>query len=403
MQQIKVWSRIETFNQDRDPERLFLKYRTMQHDTFAFLRGTTHLFYEDWPKDSTLNDAPLAWINGDLHLENFGSYKGDNRLTYFDLNDFDQTVLAPCTWDLSRFICSLFVGGQTLGVETNQAIQLSLEFLDIYCRELTACKPRWIERSTATGMIRYLLKNLKKRSRADLLNERTINHHGSARLKIDGNKALLATIEEREKIISLLNNFAEQQKNQNFFQVLDVAKRVSGVGSLGLERYIVLVNGEGLDNHYLLDIKYQPGSCLTPYLPIDQPNWSSEAERVVTLQNRAQAVAPAFLSSVTDHSRSYLIKELMPQQDRLHLRHWNGKLPRLQKVVHSMAELIAWQHIRTGGWQGSAISDQWQAFGQETEWREAVLDHALTYSRQVRLDWLGFKEELGTHMPGLVD
>ena len=97
MARVDCLQRITTYNYGRDPERLSRKYAAMRADVFAFLRGTCHLFYEDWPHISTLNDAPRTWICGDLHLENFGSYKGDNRLTYFDLNDFDEAILAPCT------------------------------------------------------------------------------------------------------------------------------------------------------------------------------------------------------------------------------------------------------------------------------------------------------------------
>ena len=99
-----VVERIRSFNQGRDAERLRMKYQRMLASSFAFFRGTCHLFYEDWPAGSPLNSAPPAWICGDLHLENFGTYKGDNRLAYFDINDFDEATLAPCTWDLARFL-----------------------------------------------------------------------------------------------------------------------------------------------------------------------------------------------------------------------------------------------------------------------------------------------------------
>ncbi len=395
MNQTSVWERIEAFNQGRDPERLILKYRAMQHDIFAFLRGTAHLFYQDWPQDSPLNDAPLTWLCGDLHLENFGTYKGDNRLSYFDINDFDEAVLAPCTLDLTRFLCSVLVGAQTLGVDHAQALQLCEGFLKIYGRELGECKARWIERSTASGMIRYLLKNLKRRSQADLLHERTISHHSEQVLKIDGIKTLPASADDKQKVTDLIDRFAARQTKPEVFHVLDIARRIAGTGSLGLERYVILVNGKGPERHYLLDFKHQPGSSLAPYLTVPQPAWGSEAERVVTLQRKSQAIAPAFLAAITDGKRSYSLKELMPQQDRLHLRHWNGKLPRLQKVVNAMAELVAWQHIRTGGWQGSAIADQWQVFGRQDAWRQPLMDYVISYSRQVRLDWLSFKDDAG--------
>ncbi|NJK53097.1 MAG: DUF2252 family protein, partial [Leptolyngbyaceae cyanobacterium SU_3_3] len=72
-------------------------------NAFVFLRGSCHLFYEDLPTDSRLDAAPHTWICGDLHLQNFGSYKGDDRLVYFDINDFDEAALAPCTWDWPAF------------------------------------------------------------------------------------------------------------------------------------------------------------------------------------------------------------------------------------------------------------------------------------------------------------
>ena len=75
---------IRRYNQGRDPRRLELKYKAMRGSAFAFLRGSCHLFYAGLPSDALLHKAPAAWISGDLHLENFGAYKGDNRLVYFD-------------------------------------------------------------------------------------------------------------------------------------------------------------------------------------------------------------------------------------------------------------------------------------------------------------------------------
>ena len=80
-----VAARILRFNEGRDPERLDMKYEAMRQSPFAFFRGTCHLFWEDWPRDSPLNSAPVTWVCGDLHFENFGTYKGDNRLVYFDI------------------------------------------------------------------------------------------------------------------------------------------------------------------------------------------------------------------------------------------------------------------------------------------------------------------------------
>ena len=73
-------------NAGRDPERLALKYAKMAQSPFIFLRGACHLFYDVLPDSPLFCEVPLAWCCGDLHFENFGSYKGDNRLVYFDIN-----------------------------------------------------------------------------------------------------------------------------------------------------------------------------------------------------------------------------------------------------------------------------------------------------------------------------
>src|SRR5262245_2032658 len=110
----RIVERIRQFNSGRSPQLLRLKYRAMRANVFAFFRGTCHLFYENWHLQSSLNHAPPVWSCGDLHLENFGSYKGDNRLIYFDVNDFDEAALAPCTWDVTRFLTSTLLAATTL-------------------------------------------------------------------------------------------------------------------------------------------------------------------------------------------------------------------------------------------------------------------------------------------------
>src|SRR5215470_15156644 len=124
-----IAERLQTFNRLRDPQLLQMKYKAMSENPFAFYRGTCHLFYEDWPTSSALNVAPKAWICGDLHWQNFGCYKGDNRLVFFNINDFDEAVLAPCTWDLTRLLVSLRVGAHTLAMKERQANSICARFL----------------------------------------------------------------------------------------------------------------------------------------------------------------------------------------------------------------------------------------------------------------------------------
>ncbi|MYM25959.1 DUF2252 domain-containing protein [Duganella sp. FT135W] len=380
---------VAAFNAGREAERVTQKYRLIADNPFVFLRGTCHLFYRDFPVDAQFNQAPLAWICGDLHLENLGAYKGDNRLSYFDLNDFDEAALAPASWELSRFLVSVLVAADTLKVSPAEAVALCHCFLDAYVENLVEGKARWVERATADGMVRDLLRDLRLRQRPAFLDRRTDIRKGKRKLRIDGVKALPVNEEEREKVSKFMAAFAAAQHTPAFFRVQDVARRVAGTGSLGLERYAILVRGRGgLDGNFLLDLKASPGSALAPYLPVAQPEWKSEAERVVAVQKRMQAISPAFLSAVNIGSDSYVLRELMPQDDRLSLNLWGGKLRRLESVMRTMGGIVAWAHLRSGGRQGSACADEWIAYGRNAaQWRPALLEYAQVYRGQVVADW----------------
>src|SRR5579863_2158928 len=315
-----IAQRIFRYNAGRDAQLLERKYARIAADPFAFLRGTCHLFYEDWHGGRVLDAAPNAWICGDLHLENLGSYKGDNRLAYFDLNDFDEAALAPCTWEIARFLVSLHVSAHPLGLSLRETRALSRCFLDAYVDALADGKSRWIERSIAHGLIGELLVQVEQRKRKDFLNRHTNKDGKRRRLIIDGEHLLALTKGEREQLLDWFERFAAKQTDPKFHRPLDVAHRIAGTGSLGLPRYAILVRGNGSPNdNYLLDLKFGGESAAGKRLLKRQPAWPDAATRIVTVQKRVQAIAPAFLMPVDFAGRAFVLKELQPLQDRLDL------------------------------------------------------------------------------------
>lgn len=148
---------IRQFNSGRDPQLLAIKYGRLRANAFSFFRGTCHLFYDRLPKVDIFKNSPLVWACGDLHPENFGSYKGDNRLAYFDINDFDEAALAPAGWDLIRMLTSVLVGTDGLKWAASVKNNLGAIFLDAYAASLATGKPYWVERETATGPVRVLM------------------------------------------------------------------------------------------------------------------------------------------------------------------------------------------------------------------------------------------------------
>lgn len=393
---LNVAESIRNFNAGREPERLAMKYASLRTSPFVFLRGTCHLFYDRLPGDALFSKAPAGWLCGDAHLENFGSYKGDNRLVYFDLNDFDEAALAPVTWELVRFLSSILVAGDGLRATADEAAALCQVFLDAYAGALVPGKARWLERDTAEGLVQELLDTLKARSRPAFLDHRTDRKGRGRVIRCDGKRALKADDDARARVTKLIDTFAATQDKPGFFKVLDVARRVAGTGSLGVARYIVLVEGKGSpDGNYLLDLKQALPSSLAPHLKLAQPAWPSQAHRVVGLQRRMQAVSMAFLHPIVGakDSPSHVLRGLQPSEDRVSLGAAGTSLEQIRGVIGEMGQLIAWAQLRSAGRQGSADADVLVDFGGSvTSWGADLLAAAHACAAQVRADWKDYCE-----------
>ncbi len=382
---------IRAFNAGRDPERLALKYDAMRKSSFAFLRGSCHLFYDRLPATRLFTKAPAAWLCGDLHLENFGSYKGDNRLVYFDLNDFDEALLGPVTLDLVRAITSILVGADTLHASADDAAVLCKGFMDAYTQAMLDGKARWVERDTAHGPVRRLLDELQHRERPAFLDTRTVRKGKRRLLRTDGKKALPADAEQRSKVAALLEAFAASQPHPEFYTVLDVARRIAGTGSLGVSRYVILVQGKGSpDANYLLDLKQALPSALTAHVATHQPDWATHAHRVVGVQRRMQAVSMAFLQPLKWRKRSYVLRGLQPSEDRVVLDRSSQSLGELDGTLRTMGQLTAWAHLRSSGRSGSATADALQDFASGRKWRRNLMAAAQECAAACTKDWKAF-------------
>lgn len=383
---------IRSFNAGRDTERLAMKYQNMQSSPFSFLRGTCHLFHAQLPITQVLAKAPATWLCGDLHLENFGSYKGDNRLAYFDQNDFDETALAPCTWDALRLATSVLVASHPRKGNSSPNIALAKAFLKAYSDTLAEGKVRWIERDTADGPIRELLNSVRQRTRADFLELRTEVHRRHRRIRLDGRKALPASEEQREHIFTFMEKFAAEQEHPEFFSPLDVARRIAGTGSLGVDRYVILIHGKGSpDGNYLLDLKQALPSAPAAYSKITQPTWKNEAERIVTIQRQAQAIPMAFLNPVLLNNNAYILRCLQPSEDRISLRLKPRMQPANALLLQDMGRITAWAHLRSSGRRGAAIADELMEFGASQNWQKELLEVATVCYQQTLQDWQEFR------------
>ncbi len=384
---------IAGFNRGRHPELLALKYRKMAATPFGYFRGTNHLFHADWPGAAWLERMPAVWLNGDLHIENFGTYRGDNRLVYFDIGDFDDGALGPLGRDLLRFMVGVHMAGHEMGFGARRANALNRIFLSAYRTALNDGKARWIERRTAGGVIGDLLAKLEHRTQADLLAKRTVLKKGKRRLRTDTGKALALAPAEHARVAAFMRRFADGRRHPGFFKVLDVAQRVAGVGALGLKRYVVLVEGDGgREGAALIDLKSQIGSSLIPRLRQRQPKFGSEAARVVAIENRMQAVGPAFLTAVRIAGRSFTLRELQPSADKLDLASTHPDRAAFEDVIVAMGELTAWAQLRCAGRDGASDIDALMAFARNTGGSRPLIALAKDWAATIIADWRGFRE-----------
>lgn len=367
------------------------KYAAMRETPFAFMRGACQLFYSSLPEVVTLSGAPPAWLCGDMHVENFGTYRGDNRLTYFDVTDFDESALGPLTLDLIRFLASIRVGAAEWGVSGDDTEALIQRSLVAYSTELSLGKPSWIERENARGTVKRLFAQVAGRSRNELLGRYSIRKGRRRRLLIDGRHLLAATTAERADVEHMMGTIAESARDDEYFRVVDVAHRIAGIGSIAFPRYVVLVEGRGSpDRNVFIDLKFAHPSVIATLRPRGQPAWRDDADRIVSVQRHSAVVAPAFLFAAEWNAQSYCSREMQPQEDRVRLHDWEKQPKKIGEAIVLMATVAAWLHLRGGGWLGSAPIEQLSAFGRETSWREPLLELARDAATRTQQQYVEF-------------
>lgn len=391
-----IAERIKEFNSNRLPAYTALKYQSMAENPFRFFRGTCHLFYEDLSHNNALPADPLSWICGDLHLENFGSFKGENRLVYFDLNDFDESILAPATWEIVRMLTSIFTGFDALNIKKKDATQNAQLFLRVYSETLAKGKAKYLEHETANGIVRIFLEKIAERRQKDLVRQRTIEgKNGNLQFRVDHVRLFPLEKSLRKALMAHLSQMLHQYPLlKGRFQVADAAFRVAGTGSLGVKRYVFLLkNIKDHKKHLMIDMKQAVPSSLQPWLTTPQPAWTSEAERVVSTQHRMQNTNPALLSVTLFNDDAYVIKEMQPTADKIDFLVIRDRYKDIACVVEDMAFLTASAMLRSAGRQGAALPDELIAFGADTRWQQGLIDYSTAYAAQVKKDYSAYFKE----------
>jgi uncharacterized protein (DUF2252 family) len=380
-----ILDRVLDFNKDISPELLKYKLKIISESLFRFFRGTNHLFCEDLK--TGLPESPTCWITGDLHVENFGSYKSNNRLVYFDLNDFDDALLAPVCYDLLRMAASIFVAFDTLEISQKKAFNMAKLYLTTYADTLAGGKPDYIEPRTAKGVVAKFLTTVEKRKVKDILDRKTILKKGKVQLITGNNKHYKLEPALKKELILHMQQWLKTDNHSPYnYKIKDAVFRRAGTGSIGAKRYALLLkssNDTG-EKYLIVEMKEAKPSCVQKYVPVIQPAWKSEADRVVTIQRRMENKLPALLSTTVFRNEAYIVEEMQPTQDQIKFELIKNDYRDIYQVINDMAVLTASAHLRSSGMSGSSITDELIDFGKDEGWLKDILELAIECARKSR-------------------
>lgn len=389
-----IAKRIYDFNKGRNKMFLDIKYKALKESPFRFYRGTCHLFFEDLSKNIPISDPTKIWICGDLHIENYGTYKGDNGLVYFDINDFDEAILAPATWEILRTMTSIYLAAEELKLSPKIADELAEFFFASYLKVILKGKPVAFERDTTRGIIRNFIITVGKRKSRELLETRVVET-GEKRgeLRIIKGRTIPVINDIRKAVIHSVKKWCIENNHKNW-EVCDVTYRIAGTGSLGVNRFEVLMYYSKIKKYFLLDIKQAVASSVKPFIKIKQPVWKNEAERVIAIQGYLQNVTPALLGTLIHEKAPYTVKKLQPIEDRMNLQLCNGKTKKFKEVIGAFAEITASAQLRSTGRQHSATVDEMLSFFETADvWKKDLFQYSKRYAAQVKKDYSAFCKE----------
>jgi len=389
---------IVRWNEGRKPELVRRKYERMGADLFAFFRGTDHLFASAWPGLKPVDPGPSIAICGDLHLENFGAYRADDGEFVFDLNDFDEALVGPCSLDLVRCATSILLAAQVWGLSPIQAMRTVLGYLDRYRRTVVETvggdHTGHASIGEEFGPIGELLGDCEMATEVELLDSHTrLDRSGVRSIRKSEGKLPPLGKAKSAMVAEAVQAYGRAKGRPGAFRVLDVSGRIAGVGSLGIRRFVALVEGAGSpDGNRLLDIKEAAPSALVGLAGGPRPAaWTDDARRVVDAQRRLQARPTAGLGVLEMDGSAYRLRELIPDENRARLDRFRRKPARLRQAVEVAGRITGWAQVRGAHLDGedrTGILADWAA----SPALEAVLASAVRFADRARDDYKAFRK-----------
>jgi uncharacterized protein (DUF2252 family) len=388
---------------DRQQDLVPIRWGRMSVSPFTFYRGSALLMAAD------LGPLPRTGLKvqlcGDAHLSNFGLYASPERELLFDVNDFDETLPGPFSWDLKRLAASFVLAARSNGLseETARAVTLAAvrsyrEHMAVYAemREL----PVWYSHVVADdllAMVRRLKTKTFKATEASLAKARTRDSLQAASKMTevtDGQRRFTdrpplmmhmdALAQADDSPHTLFHQYAatledDRRELIERYDFIDVARKVVGVGSVGTICLIVLLRGRDVDDPLILQIKEATRSVLEPY--VARSRYRHSGHRVVAGQQLMQAASDIFLGWMTGPGgRHFYWRQLRDMKASIDVSLLRA--PGLELY----AEACGWALARGHACSGSRIAIA-AYIGTGDRFEQGIADFAVAYADQTERDY----------------
>lgn len=359
-------------NDARLPELVPLRFARMLTDPFSFYRGSAAVMAAD------LAAGPTSGIEimccGDAHLSNFGMYAAPDRSIIFDLNDFDETAVAPWEWDVKRLITSAIIGGRHAGYgkkairscvrdalegyRTSLHSMLGMSVLDRYYLRVEPEEHFEDEVSKKMlGVIKKTTTRARTRTSARVFN-RIIETGPGGTLRLRDDPPVLQHVAEdtEDKLVESIEEYLATVPIDiavllSHFRVTDLALRVVGVGSVGTRCYLVILVGPD-DTPLVLQLKEATRSVLEQYGGWPQPETLTAAveaqgqgRRVVDGQLILQAMSDVFLGATRKDGRDYYVRQFHDMKGSIETEGMSASV--FSEYVSACSMLLARAHSQS--------------------------------------------------------
>ncbi|MEV4615882.1 DUF2252 domain-containing protein [Kitasatospora sp. NPDC049258] len=340
---------LEAQSATRVPELVPVRYGRMIESPFRFYRGAAAIMATDLA--GTPKSGIRAQLCGDAHLLNFRMLASPERHLLFDINDFDETLPGPWEWDLKRLATSMVIASRANEFSDAERAAIVLATVRSYREWMNRFAAMrnldvWYTKVDVEHLQDLAEGRLEKRGRKKLAKAAekargrdTMQAFDKLTELVDGERRIAADPPLVVPIEQLLQGVEREAFQREFrkligrygrtlptdrrrlleqFHLVDVARKVVGVGSVGTRCWIVLLLGRDGEDPLFLQAKEADTSVLAPFAGASE--YQNQGERVVAGQRLMQAASDIFLGwervdGIDGRRRDFYIRQL---------RDWKG-------------------------------------------------------------------------------